>query len=234
MPYRRLPNTDNARIKAMKQAVNQSSLDGFGSSVLSFKIKNEVSTFLNTFEQYQILYKQSFANQVKSNKDYQKVLNNAKMYISHFIQVLNLSVVRGEIKREHKKYYHLELEENSVPDLSVESNILRCGKNIIEGEKNRLRFEGGAPIYNPAIAKVKVYYDQFCEHKTNQKFHKATTNRHREELVKLREKADKIILEIWNEVEEHFKGLPITERLNKCSQYGVKYYYRKNEKSKEN
>ncbi len=230
MPYRRLPNTDKARIRAMKQAITKSNLESYGNSVLSFKTKSEVSTFLSLFEQSQILYNQSFTNQVKSNKDYQQVLNNAKMYISHFIQVLNLAVIRGEIKREHKKYYHLSLDENSVPDLTVESNIIRCGKHIIEGEKNRLRFEGGAPIYNPAIAKVKVYYDRFCEHKANQKFYKATTNRNRDELVKLRKKADEIILNLWNEIEEYFKKLPTTEKLEKCTQYGVKYYYRKSEK----
>ncbi len=230
MPYRRLPNTDKARIRAMKQAITKSTLESYGNYVLSFKTKSELSTFLSIFEQSQILYKQSFANQVKSNKDYQQVLNNAKMYISHFIQVLNLAVIRGEIKREHKKYYHLALDENSVPDLTIESNIIRCGKYIIEGEKNRLRFEGGAPIYNPAIAKVKVYYDRFCDHKANQKFYKATTNRNRDELVKLRKKADEIILNVWNEVEEYFRKLPTAEKMEKCSQYGVKYYYRKNEK----
>ncbi len=230
MPYRRLPNTDNARIKAMKQAINRSSLDGYGNSVLSFKTKNELDTFLSIFEQHQILYKQSHNNQVKFNKDYQSILNNAKMYISHFIQVLNLAVIRGEIKREHKQYYHLDLNENSVPDLSVEANIIRCGKNIIRGEENRISFTRGAPIYNPSINKVKVYYDKFCEHKANQKFHKEATNRNREELVKLREKADQIILKVWNEIEAYFKDLPNEEKLEKSRQYGIKYYYRKNEK----
>ncbi len=233
MPYRRLPNTDQARIKAMKAAVNMSAKEPFGESVLPFKVTSELNSLLSIFEQKKMLFKQSWDNQVQSNKFYQSIVNNARMYISHFIQVLNLAVMRGEIKKEHKEYYHLDPESHSVPDLTTEASIFLWGKNIINGEKNRLRMEGGAPIYNPTIAKVQVYYEKFKEHKSNQKMYQSTTQRNREELIKLRIDADKIILEIWNEVEAHFQQLGDSEeQIKRCSEYGVKYYYRKNEKKK--
>ncbi len=233
MPYRRLPNTDQARIKAMKTAVNMLAKEPFGQSVISFKTTNQLQSALPIFEQKKMLFKQSWNNQVKSNKVYQSIVNNARMYISHFIQVLNMSIIRGEIKKEHKEYYHLDSETHNVPDLTTETSIFLWGKNIINGEKNRLRMEGGTPIYNPTIAKVKVHYDKFKEHKANQKLYQSTTQRNREELIKLRSEVDKLILDVWNQVEAHFQKLENSdEQIKKCSEYGVKYYYRKNEKNK--
>ena len=89
---------------------------------------------------------------------------------------------------------------------------------------------GGLPIYNPTIAKVKVHYEIFKEYKSNQKLHQNTTNRNWEELVSLREKGDKIILDIWNQVEAKYKDEKAYSRLMKCKSYGLVYYYRKGEK----
>ena len=86
------------------------------------------------------------------------------------------------------------------------------------------------PIYNPAIAKVQVHYEVFKEYKSTQKIYQATTNKNWEELVKLREKGDEIILDIWNQVEAYFKEEKPYSRLIKCKLYGLIYYYRKGEK----
>jgi hypothetical protein len=116
-----------------------------------------------------------------------------------------------------------------VPDLSTESALLNWGKCIIDGENERLR-NGGLPIYNPTIAKVKVHYEVFKEYKSNQKLHQNTTNRNWEELVSLREKGDLIILDIWNQVEAKYKDENPYTRFIKCQTYGLVYYYRKGEK----
>ena len=99
MPYRRLPNTDQARLRALRAAVKQGSQQTYNEQVITFALVREAENFLNVFEKQSILYKQTFENQVNANKKYQQVLSNVRMYISHFIQVFNLSVIRGEIKR---------------------------------------------------------------------------------------------------------------------------------------
>ena len=150
------------------------------------------------------------------------------MYISHFIQVLNLAVIRGEIKKEQKALYKLDQQNHILPDLSTEEDLLIWGKNIIEGEQERTRL-GGFPIYNPSINKVKVYYDIFQENSINQKMHRKTTNRVYENLEVLRKQADAIILDIWNQVEEYYKDKLPYARLRSCQDYGVIYYYRTGE-----
>jgi hypothetical protein len=228
MPYRRLPNTDQARLRALKNAVFQAEKMGFGDQVVSYKSVHEAKTYLSVFENQLVQYQQTLDSQVTANKRYQQIVHNARIYISHFIQVFNLSVIRGDIKKEHKLLYQLDPDVHTVPDLSTETNLLTWGKNILDGENERIR-NGGLPIYNPAIAKVKVHYELFKEYKSSQKLYQNTTNRNWEDLVALREKGDSIILDIWNQVEASFKDEPPYTRLKNCQSFGLIYYYRKGE-----
>ena len=68
----------------------------------SYKTFEDAKGFLTRYERALFEYKQSSNNQVNTNKKYQQVIKNARLYISHFIQVFNMSVIRGEIKPENK------------------------------------------------------------------------------------------------------------------------------------
>jgi len=229
MPYRRLPNTDQARLRALRTAIQQSDKQSYGEQVVTYKVIHEAKTYLGGFEKQLIQYQQTLESQISANKRYQQIVHNARLYISHFIQVFNLSVIRGDIKKEHKLFYNLDPNVHTVPDLSTEAALIKWGKCIIDGENERLR-NGGLPIYNPTIAKVKVHYEVFKEYKSTQKIHQNTTNRNWEDLVGLREKGDAIILEIWNQVEAKYKDEKPYARLLNCQNYGLVYYYRKGEK----
>ena len=229
MPYRRLPNTDQARLHALQNAVQRAREADFGEQVLAYKTLNEAERFLGIFENAVQQYHQNFQSKVTANKQYRHIVGNARMYISHFIQVLNLAVIRGDIKKEQKELYHLDINNHILPDLSSEEDLLVWGQNIIDGELERTRM-GGFPIYNPTISKVKVYYDIFKEHQLKQKMRRKTTNRTYEDLGELRKQADTLILDIWNQVEDYFRQKLPYERLRCCQNYGLIYYYRTGEK----
>lgn len=111
--------------------------------------------------------------------------------------------------------------------------MVEWGKRIIEGERKRTS-QGGVPIYNPTIAKVKVHYDIFVDSYERQKALQVLTNRSLEGLATMRTRADELILDIWNQVEEKFRNISPNElRLDKCRDYGVIYYYRTGEKRPE-
>ena len=229
MPYRRLPNTDQARLHALHDAVSRAQEADFSEQVLPYKLLSEIQRFMVPFENAVMQSKDNYETKVNANKQYRHVVQNARMYISHFIQVLNLAVIRGEIKREQKLMYGLDPHAHIVPDLASEENLLEWGKKIIEGEQKRMA-NGGFPIYNPAINKVKVHYDIFCDHQRQHVFHVQNTERVQGDLEPLRKKADALILEIWNQVEQYYSDLLPYDRMIKCQLYGVIYYYRKGEK----
>lgn len=218
-----------ARLHALQNAIQRAQSADYMEQVLPYKVQSEAQRFLVSFENVVMQSKDNYTSTVNANKQYRHIVQNARMYISHFIQVLNLAVIRGEIKKEQKLLYGLDPHENIVPDLSTEENLLVWGKNIIEGEQKRMA-NGGFPIYNPAINKVKVHYDIFCEHQRQHTFHVQNNERVHDNLEPLRAQADEIILNIWNLVEEYYKDFLPYERMMKCQLYGVIYYYRKGER----
>lgn len=226
MPYRRLPNTDNARIRALRTAIEKKRFY-LGGNVFSIDMSH-LENLLRSFEASQIYYKKSLETQANSNKKFQKLIRDARLYVSHFIQVLNLCVMRNELKVVVKKLYKLPLDNYAVPDLSSNDALLEIGENIIEGEQARL-LEGGTPIYNPTIARVNVAYSLFKDAYVSQKQYQATTARTLEELTAQRSDIDEVLRQLWNQIEAHFEDRPELERLNKCKEFGVVYYYRKGE-----
>lgn len=229
MPYRRLPNTDQARLRALKTAVQRAAESDFTEQVLPYRLSMEAEACLLKLENIVSQYKMYYDNKTSSNKKYRTLVQNTRMYISHFIQVLNLAVIRGEIKKEAKKLYHLEEDVFVLPDLSNEENLLLWGKNIIEGETARMA-QGGIPINFPAINKVKAHYDIFSDSQSGQSMNKLTAERVTEEVQKLRVEADAIIVKIWDIVEKYYeKRLPY-DRMCRCKEYGLIFYYRPDEK----
>ena len=174
MPYRRLPNTDQARIRALKAVVVRGDVSGIYDMAVSLKTWGEVRNFLPKFEAAHAYYEECYGRQAKAGRKHQANVKIARLYISHFIQVLNLAVIRSEIRRSHKEFYGLEVRGNSVPDLTSEASLAEWGQKIIDGENKRIS-QGGIPIYNPAIAKVRVYYDIFMESYELQKSLQAST-----------------------------------------------------------
>lgn len=210
-------------------AVQRASEADFTEQVLQYKTLCDARRFLMQFENTVMQYHENFRTKVSANKNYRRVVQNARMYISHFIQVLNLAVIRGEVKAEQKELYQLDPHNHIVPDLSSEEDLLVWGDNIIQGEQKRTSM-GGFPIYNPAIAKVKVHYDIFKEEQMSHTLHKKVTSRVMGDVESQRKQADAIILTIWNEVEDYYKDLLPYDKLCHCKNYGVIYYYRPTEK----
>lgn len=228
MPYRRLPNTDNARIKALKTAVEKAEETDFQELSISPGLLKEAKNVLDYFERLCQRYQHMYDTQVNANKRFLSKAKNARMYISHFVQVLYFSVMRAEIKETHLTLYGLEAANMVVPDLTSSEQLLEWGEKIIEGENARTS-QGGVPIYNPSVAKVKVIYSLFKDAYQTQKLHQKGTTRVLNEVAEYREIVDDVILGIWEEVEKYNTDLPAELRLQRNRQYGVVYYYRKGE-----
>lgn len=228
MPYRRLPKTDQARLQALQQAIRQAENAAYNDQAINYKTRTEAQRVLMQYENQVAQYHANFDSKVTANRQYRHRVHNARMYISHFVQVLNLAVIRGEIKRSQKELYKLDPKSNSLPDLTTEEGLLEWGQNIIEGEQKRTA-AGGFAIYNPTINKVKVHYDMFKEEYTSHQLHKKTHNRVFEDIESLRKQVDSIILDIWDQVEAFYKDELPYAKLQKCKAYGMIYYYRTGE-----
>jgi len=231
MPYRRLPNTDAARIRALRIALEKGREVHPSQMAFSPKIIVRIQKFLPQYENMIQLQRQSYSSQNSKSREYAETVRKARVYLTHFIRVMNMAIFRGDLPVETRAFYGLATNEATVPSLNTENELISWGKRIIEGEEYRIR-KGGCPITNPTIAVVKVRYQNFIEAWNYQKTIAKRTLDYTEKNVELRKEADEIIVDIWNEVENTHSKLPEDQRMAACEDYGIVYFYRKNEMNK--
>jgi hypothetical protein len=188
----------------------------------------QLRQFLPLFEHSIQLQRQSVLSQSKKSKDYNEAVRKARMYLTHFIRVMNMAVLRGDLPAESRAYFGLATNESVVPSLNTENELVTWAKRIIEGEEFRIK-KGGSPITNPTIAVVKVRFEQFMEAYINHKSLIKKTFDYAERTNDMRKEADNIILQIWNEVEARHSSLPEDIRKKESEEYGMVYFFRKNE-----
>ncbi len=231
MPYRRLPNTDAARIRAMEQALVK------GQELPPFKLAYTADTyvklqaFLPSFKHNYQLQRQSYNNQVENDKDYKEFQKKAKTYINHFLRVMNMAVQRKDLRQDTLEFFGLSNGHASLPTLTSEKDIIYWGNKIMEGEAARIR-TGQTPVTNPTVAVVKVHFEDFLEAYHFKNTLQKRTDVYSDKISELRRKADELIANVWNEVENTYSDLPEEEKRLKAGNYGLVYVFRKSELQK--
>lgn len=228
MPYRRLPKSDAARLKALRTLLDNNEIYIARNRFIDWKMLNEAQVLydrlLTATEQLRL----SRLALKRYNARMAKLHHNAWMYVSHFIQVLLMTVERGEIKRSLLELYGLSQEATAVPDISTAGKLMEWGRKIVEGEKLRLK-RGGRPIYNPSLGMLNTHYDIFVEAVGQQQSLQERCQKDSADVQALRPRVDEVILDLWNQVEKHYENEPPETRFKACRKFGIVYYYRRHE-----
>jgi hypothetical protein len=228
MPYRRLPNTDAARIRAMKTALRKGEELPPHKLAFSSKLFIELRRLFTLFENNINHYRHSVNIQNNKNKDYSETLCKTRIYLTHFVRVMNMAITRGELPAEIRTIFGISVNDSTVPPLISENEIVNWGKKIIESEELRIR-QGGSPITNPTIAVVKVWYENFLQALHNNNMQAKKLSDIVEKNNSLRKEVDNLIFEIWNEVEKSHAAYLDDARKTMNEEYGLVYFYRKQE-----
>ena len=136
MPYRRLPKTDAARLKALRAVTENNVVYTVEGRFLNSEDLAQARKLYQELETASDQYSICMRTQVRYSKRISTLQHNVMMYLSHFLQVLFLAIERGEIEKEKLSLYGLE--EMMVPYLKTPDAIMKWAPKIIEGEKNRL------------------------------------------------------------------------------------------------
>ncbi len=227
MPYRRLPNTDVARLRALRIAFEK------GKELPPFQLAfsqatlQKIQSNLHIFEAAVQESRQAYNIQIAKSQEYVRLLKKVKLYMSHFVQVTNMAIIRGDLNSSDCDYFGFA-HGHKVPSFNSEKEVISWGEKLIQGEtlriKNRL-----TPIANPSIAVVKVWYEKFLDANMFQKNLQKNLQRSQKNLIGLRKIVDGIISQIWNEVEVHYQDLPEEAKRSNAKIYGIVYFFRKNE-----
>jgi hypothetical protein len=231
MPYRRLPTTDKARIRALNAAIKlaeKKDMEKLAFSKETFlKLKQVKTTFESTLQIYEFdLKKQSV-----KNKEYKMLMEKAALYVSHFIQVLYMAIERGEIKKEALTFYELGDFTGKIPPLYPEVELLKWGLKIIEGEQKRIQ-KGSNPVYSPSIALVKIKFEEFKDVAVYMQNMRKISARSFERMKEARISANNFICKLWNEIEENILSDNPKHKRQQAMEYGIVYIFRRKEKKK--
>lgn len=229
MPYRRLPNTDIGRLRALQTLHTQLQKEPDKALLLGISL-SDLQVRIDKFKHTYHLYSHQTATERTYNQKAQKIFKETKMYVSHFIQVMQLCILRGEIKRELKALYGLPVKNDVIPKIVSYEDALEWAERVMSGENLR-KIQGGTPIYNPSVANINVLYSQLKEIFQSLQTHRKRIQQLRQEIEKSRNIADSIIKHAWNAIENHFSSLQGEVFYTTCKRWGVVYYLRKNEQA---
>ncbi len=228
MPYRRLPTTDKARLRALNGAFKKISENKKGNISISYKSSEELRSVKTKFENNLKQYELNIQIQSEKLALYKEAMESARMYVSHFIQVLYLTSERGEINGGIK-YFGLEKFDGKVPPLNTEEELMFWGSKVTEAEQKRIH-SGGSAIYNPSIAMVKIKMEVFKDAALFQQNLKRNTTRSYDKMQELRKSTNEFISQLWNEIEEGIKTDVPKHKRQIAQEYGIVYVFRRKEK----
>lgn len=231
MPYRRLPTTDRARMRALNAALKKAEETESDKLAFSKRALAELKEAKTNFENSLKHYEFDLKTESEKMSSYKTAFDKAKLYVSHFVQVLYMNIEREELKEDVLSFYELENHEGKLPSLNSEKEILEWGEKIISGEQKRIQ-HGGSPVYNPSIALVKVNVENFYEAAVFQQTLKRNTTRSYDKIQIKRKETNDFISKLWSEIEDNFGNLPPKIKRQYAQQYGIVYVYRRNEKKK--
>lgn len=229
MPYRRLPKTDKARLKALEALADNNDVYTVEGRFIGREQIARAQKIYALLSDAVGQYTLSMRTQVRYSKRILKLQHNAAMYLSHFLQVLFLAVDRGEIPAGDLSYYDIDADNRVVPYLKTPDAVAEWAPKVIKGEKARMK-KGGKPILSPSIGQVATHWDVFRGMYDAQKQYQTRTVKALNDINSLRPQADEVILDLWNTIEKHYENEPPEKRFNLCRKYGIVYYYRRHEK----
>lgn len=217
----KISNTNSERLNILKCALKKADKLTFSELEFSNSLYVKIRAFLPIFEK--LLIKQSSLSNIidTNNKAVDIAFDEAKMYITHFIIVLNLAIQRNKYSMNIRKYYGFKIAENTVPEINTKEDLIKIGKQIIEGEHKRTGM-GGMPVLNPTISMVEIYYNKFLEiSETKTQLHDSYIKCN-EKVRFLQSKADILIKALFEQILNKNRSLSKSQKIEKLSEYGLK------------
>jgi len=219
---RRLPISDETRKRALDLAKGKKDNTPVPDIVITPNTVLRLDATQPDFEEKMQDRDDALSEQAISTTAKDAAMVVARKYISDFIQTFNSGVARGIFLKDHRPFYHLDINSNSVPPLTNEAAVIEVGKWLIDGDPRRIT-AGGAPMSMPTIAEVSAKYTLFINANNAQSTKKDAFDAAQEIVSGMRSDVDALILRIWNEVETAFDNEPIESRRRNAREWGVVY-----------
>lgn len=242
MPSRRLPNTMPAVIRTLKTARDtyKNTPNAADRAITSDQFAPLDDTNPNSYLN-QLLKEASDvdlaqATQAPLTTEVSQAGARLTMLVSHFHQVLDLGITRGEFAVGARSYYNRDVTASSIPDLSSYDLVEEAAEHIVTGEAARATAEGTKYVAMnlPSAAEVAALKTHFHLLRNQSQAAQMKTDKEGEELKALYQQGHDLAVDICEQVEFFYrKDTDAGSFRQKCSRWGVVYLYDKNEAAPE-
>jgi len=224
---RRLPNSHISRFRALKRLFTAL---GFPSSagVLSPNVAADVTEFQPIYTVAYLLVDLKEAEWMRLVDLQTKPYAKLGVFVSHFIQVLKLTIKRAIIDEEgdwlhsDMAFYNLDSTGGNLPDLRAQEAIRDWAQFLIAGEADRLASRPTAvAMTNPAITDLQTRYSNVLLHSNATSDAALALVAERGNLDRKNMNADEVILRTWNFLDAHYSNLEDSLKRTALRQWGV-------------
>jgi hypothetical protein len=222
MPTINRPRTDLERLEALEAAKTKADNTAAADLAFSADTLNRLNLFLPDFRNEMQQAGSALSAQNNATVALQAAKYNSRTYTAHFIQVFNLGVARGVYTADQRAHFNLAINSADLPRLITEQEIATWGQRVITGDAARVA-AGGAAMSNPTAAEVGTALTAYLAAQGNQSTKKDAYDHEQEDVDALRDDADELIADIWDEVEFTFRKDTPPSKRRKAREYGVRY-----------
>ena len=215
------PNTDNGRSTALSLAKQANDNVG-ANSPLTQRTKDRLNAIQPLFETRISERTTKEGELALLLADKEKAKEKTAMFCSHFVQVMNLCIKRGEYEAAIRAFYLLPVDSEQVYALKTEPEIQMSGMHLLQGEADRVA-HGGVPMSRPSAAEVKVHHDLYVQLINSGSNAKTALRLAQKAVNELNHEADKVIRKVWAEVETFYNELPRAGQREHARRWGVVY-----------
>ena len=222
--YRDIPNTIIAIRKALREAKEKYDevIALLGTPAFTADTYTRLNTFYPNFDTQIIEMDTAKGQQLGASLIEDEKMVKARMFISHYIQVLFFAIERGVYPNLVKGYFGLDGNQTELPNLGMESDIITWGDNIKNGEAT-LVANSYAPMVNPSAAEVDAELVEFKTARGTQSAKVEAFDTESEDVAALLPEARELVIDIWDEVEFTYRKEDFPSKRANCRLYGVVY-----------
>lgn len=239
MPSRRLPNTTPAVLRTLKTAhdtykntPNAADRAISGEQFAQLDLAATPPSLLSRFMKESSDVDNAQAGQAPLTSDLAQKSARLTTFVSHFHQVLDLGITRGEFRTGARSYYGRDVTATTLPDLTTYDAVADAAQKIVTGEAARQAAEttGFKPMALPTAAEVGAHLAAFTTARNASQQAQVKTDQERADVSALYPAAQELAVDLCDTVEFFYrKDLDPASRRARCARWGVVYFYEPNE-----
>ena len=229
MPFRQLPASDPTRTQALDGALKKWQNTTGAARLITAATGTALETLQPQWEKEVAERADASGQQSASTLAVTQAADKLRMLISHFIQVYQFGIARGDFAAAGRAVYELSVNEETVPNLDTEAALVLWAGRIVKGDPRRVTQFSEAPMAMPAATAVAAALEAYHAKQAAQTAAKDQLEAEQADVIALRTEADKLIRDVWDEVEFALRQMEPPTLRRRAREWGVVYAQRPGE-----